>query len=266
MRNIVRQWLWISGIGLLIICLIGWAASRVLVVTKIECVLDQHPCSEEIARRFDLFLHQPLLFSAFKSQALHQLAETPEITVDRLQKALPGTLQLFLVTVPGEYLIRLPPSDQIWQVSIRGELMPLDSTSTPGLPLATLDQQLKPPPELTAGATLPAALHQFLQASARSLVQQHLNFEQWVVVSSTSAQLLLPDGRTAVFDANDPERQLSALTSILKHLNEESEITRPPIIDLRFNLPVLKSTLASPSPISPEATSSAASAAASASP
>lgn len=230
--SLVISWLLLLTI---IISLTYILFSPWLRVQYINCHYFNHqPCPSEIQAELQKHQHQPILFLSINDLVSRLSTGLPQVSQVNIDIHLPQTLSASFETQPLYANIQTSSSSASLIVSRQYQVIHILETPDSTLPSITYDKAT----DITISdqITDPALL--FALDLIDQLNQHYLPVKPIFIYSPQEIALDLPHNQLALFDSQqDITRQVTSLQSILSKATIDSSL---PVIDLRYNQPVLK--------------------------
>lgn len=224
----------ISGAALLIVIGLLSCLSIFLRVQTVSCLVETQPCPADVSQKLNLQGRQ-LLFSDHQRQITTDLAGLPYQVV-KVSLVLPHTVVAELKPQPSAY--QLLNNGQVYLVDQSGLLF---QVTQPMADLPIIQVSHANILDLTQ-REVPAATHQFWLEAAAGAKDLGFGAMELRAVNEATILIRLADSLQAVISNEQPLLQLERLQTILKQ--QAHTTPKEPIheIDLRFRLPVLRTT------------------------
>jgi len=228
------QKLWYSLLIILLSALLFWLFSQVLIVKKIDCSLNQQPCSEELLVQTHKLSDQSLFFTDFNNLVSRFVINQP-IKFSKLQKKLPQTLKIDFETLPIAYQLKF--SAQTFDVTSNGKLFEKISAETVEIQVndQLFDQMIE------KGSVKPGVNLQITQV-IRLLTQEQQKIKKFEFKNLASVILVLENNPQILLNPQDMARSLFQYFGLIKP--EIANYSTPIMeVDMRFKYPILRSTV-----------------------
>jgi hypothetical protein len=206
---------------------------KFFVIKNILCFDENQERVEEVCEHFSFVLKKPLFFRNYDQELLgYEVVigeeNTQSYAVSLVEKKLPSTLEI--VVEKQEPAYRLIEFDKdIYLVSQHKNL------------LSNQQDLLLPAVELEVDQELDRQIHDFVIELVQSLEKYNLAFESLIIKEHNQLELKLIDGPRVLLESSQMPNQISWKIFTILSEQQVIEIELPiKEIDLRFNLPVIK--------------------------
>lgn len=221
----------LAVIGLLVIAQVqGWFA-----IQEVECQLDDSACPDAVRNRLNPLTNISYFFSNLPQETTEILGDQA-YAVLAVNRVRPWVVKVELTQIGTYYQLNLPDGQQL-QVTPAGAT---ESPTTPSIPQVTV---ITTPAEILNNNQVYPQFHQALSLAIQELNQQEISWRSITVVSLQEILIELDDGRRVIIDTTVTAKALQLIPSILAHESVQQLSPQIKELDLRFNLPVLRTEL-----------------------
>lgn len=212
-------------------------------ISHIECQYvadgnDNLSCPGEVVSHLDQLKHRSLFFTDFTSSLADLQLEQYSLQVTH--KTLPGTLTVAVEPAPPLYLLASTQQPEVYTINTAG----FATTHVSDLPLPEI--KLMAQGILLTETQLDQELHHQLQAIISGIAQLQLEVQLVRYYSPDYIEVQLPDFPPAIVDQASLSQALPKLAVLKNRLDLNSIDTGIKEIDLRFDLPVLRTQRTDP--------------------
>lgn len=230
-------------IRLILVCVgivgLGFLANRFWLITSVSCRTASEPCPTATTQALSTLVGKPLLFTKTEAQVLSVIQEYQlPIELSGLRKNYRGELTVEVRLDPDRYLMSTP-DQTLYRVSAQGWLTPTDNTS---LDLPQIVLSASESATLAAQPRLSAELHYELSTLIELLATHGINHQKMVTLDAFTMVVQLNENQQALIDREEAALNLARLELILNAPNTELDLTQIQEFDVRFKLPVLRTT------------------------
>lgn len=220
----------ISGLFFLLILSVAYF-NNWFVIKEIRCTVDDASCSPEMFSQFQVLLGKQYFFTDFLKKTT-SLIDSSLYTVESVKKESLGVIHISLSQIGSRYHL-LYESGELLTVYPTGELKQEPAS---GLPTIAMIGN-------SSSSSLPPQLHLALSSALVELSRAQLKWQTIKVVSQEKILIELETGQRVIIDTSDSSSRLQVLPQLL--VQDSIQELDPPVkeIDLRFNLPVLRTEL-----------------------
>lgn len=235
-------------LGLTALSLLGlrvWWGRPLLSFNHINCQLQAQPCPQELAAQSQTLKNRSLFFTAIEQEVADWQLDLYQL--ESYQKTWPGQLKLQFVSEPSLYQLQLP--DRLITLTTSGFIKDTaqdsgkdqEKTSLPVVVLAA-ESNRRLVEELEQQAQLSNELHQPLADLVNQLDQLNLQISR-INYQTDLIKLYLDSDLVALAEPTNLQKQLQRLALIENDLNLDQIDLAIKEIDLRYELPVLRTQL-----------------------
>lgn len=214
--------------------------TQVLKISIIECQLNNQPCPSEITQYFSPLHNQKLLTIRPQLEELIQnLASPYQLHEYRLK--FPHTLQIWLLTQQPAYQLQNIQTQETRVITVSGQVMgeqPLSNLITLQIPPDVWTKYWTSNSLVTEEHNTFSSIVQQLKNSAIPIMTGEISSDQTLRIS-------LPENRTALLDIQELHIGLVRLELLLENLRKTPPTDPVVEIDVRYKLPVLRTTRSS---------------------
>lgn len=211
----------------------------ILPTKKIECKLTSGlECPETLVTALNLWQGQPLIIADF-SNLITNLDLPPGYTLSNVSKSIPSTLKLIFLEETAIFKITCLDCDGELAIGTHRHLLPNstgDENNTK-LPIffISLNKQ-----EIIANNQIKSEYFEPTENLAESLYKLGFVFQNGEWVSQSEIRINLNNYPVAIFSHDRVSKQIAILELILKGDTLNQADTKITEIDLRYNMPVLR--------------------------
>lgn len=206
-------------------------------IKQIECQLEQQPCPSEIASQFEQLYGNAIYFFD-GSQIDSALQTTPTFYVARYQFKLPHTLHVSLRQQALAYTLTTMTKEKSLAVTTDGRI----TTTVPSTSQIVVEVPDAEWSKLSEETTVDVGLHTTLTTALRELTELNLPIYQLVLIDTQTLALYLPEKPTIILDATQISSSVARLKLVLAELEVNPMPTQVQEIDVRYKLPVLRTS------------------------
>lgn len=220
------------------LCLM-YAGLALFKIQSLNCQVGNQPCPTALQTELETNLLGKSLFFTDFNRVLSKNSSFSEYTLVNSTKTLSGQLGLYLTDEPTLYQLKLA-TGEVKLISTQGRIKfssPTQNDHAPTIDISTATG----PTSLTSLESLqvPAEFHQPASQLINSLYKHEFPIQNIEWHSATEIKFLIQEV-TVILDQTDPEADIAALKQILQSA-EVANLEKPVWeIDMRFDLPVLR--------------------------
>lgn len=206
-------------------------------VSKIECEIESKPCPSDIATKLDLYKGRSLFFTNYEEIFTKETTDHPIYQIENIQKKLPGKLFVSLKREPVLYkIILFNDQQEKSEFSFGNSAVEIPNSSNQEKLAVEWKENYSP---ITNNLVEPN-IHVGLVSLSNEL--QNMQIDQALLIWNTDSEirLLIPDKPDFIFDIETLQTQSKKIDTILssRELDEFKDSAQE--IDMRFDLPVLR--------------------------
>lgn len=208
-------------------------------IESVNCHLEtKGNCGNELASFLDqALLQQSLFFTDFEAILTNEPFTSLPYTFISYQKSLPDNIQVTFAEESLQYFLQTADG-QKFAVGTEGSVVNLAKNES-NLPEIQINKSAE---DLLSSKKLSPEIHGAIAALLNSLHKQNLSFQDIKWHSTNEIEFFLTTGQKIILDAENPSQAIEKLKLILD--STEIEVIEKPIeaIDLRFEMPVLRTS------------------------
>lgn len=208
-------------------------------LNSVSCYLeDKDSCGQDLTTTLDkTLLQQSLFFTDFETVLTSEPLASLPYTLVSYQKKLPNQIQVTFVEETLQYFLRTTDGQRL-AVGTEGSIVNL-AQNDGQLPEIQINKTHE---ELSANKKLNPEIHNALAALLNSLYKYQLSFQNIEWNSANEIEFSLKTGQKVILAAENPQHSIEKLQLILD--SAEIKTIEEPIneIDLRFEMPVLRTS------------------------
>ncbi len=204
-------------------------------VSSIECRVDNKECTQELLEKISTLKGTSFFFGNFEKKLLENQSTSSIYILKSVKKKFPGTLDLFFTQEQVQYL--LLTSEKKEYIGESGTILPAEQQVTRTF---TFDWKSEEP--IIQNTKVMEKYHKKFLAILKILKQESIENANFIWNSDQEILLNLANGPVLIFDAETIETQVKKIDTIIE-AKELEEIEEPILeIDMRFDLPVLRTS------------------------
>ncbi len=208
-------------------------------IKQVNCQLNSLSCPAPLEDALADFQGKSLFFDNIEQRV--QALNLELYQLESVNKSLPHTLNLVFLPKKNSYLL-LKDQTQLLVVAENG--VALDQEVTQKLPEIKIEGW---PNEVINGHQVDPVLHQTISQLILELELHQIPTSNITVFQPTFITIELPENRIALIESEQIKTQIKRLAAILQEYDFNSSDTPIKEIDVRFKLPVLRTTRSTPS-------------------
>jgi cell division septal protein FtsQ len=201
--------------------------------THIECSLSDAECPSDLVAQLRPLEGKSLFFTDTSKEVYHLNLERYELIT--IHKKFPDTIILVFASKKNLYLLQQENSPDVWTVAESGYAQQMSSSEA--LPTILISPNWSQPLQEN---TVEPSLHNTIRQLLTELNSNHIEHTSIEFKSSEEIIVHLNNGQQALLTQENLISQVKKLGIISKNVDTKAIDTNIRTIDLRFELPVLK--------------------------